>query len=535
MLSYFYLWLPLSSISVSYMMISRLVTTIVLFCLLVVVPHFHSIAFGNDGLVKQIHGKMPNESSADLSAISSQKDFRVDDKQIVGSSDVRTQIFTMDKMANTYYHKPTIDMVWFVDHPMNGLTPDNSGRSYVKDEIKLIIRNLKDVVDLRIALYALSHPTVMFDSQEIKDWNRKLKDANDEDRNSKDRFFQFGNFFEPSQLLKNAYLWLTFGIPDRNIVTGLPRYRSLFRTSFPRYNNFYKGSFSYTNGHANGNTKRDGFFRDPRNGNVRGIYKKIFVFVTSEDSRRYSPRQLNTSLEAKDLKGSIRIFMGGTHPAKFGSKILFSDSVPGAGGYSNFPSVFSYWSFMALLGGVYKYNEQPSLDALLEDGDMASMSTIKEKLKPRAADRIKKSIHFWNINKYSLHMKNEDFINEIMGKKEAYEKYLNESKPVRAMFPAENNAEINEYLYTLENLNNKENNIEKIDVWSFVFDGFSSGKASKENELIACSVTSPPPPPPPPTHHTTQTPPPPAPPPPPPPPPRGGKTQKKGENWGGGG
>ncbi|MCY4444234.1 MAG: hypothetical protein OXC44_05505, partial [Proteobacteria bacterium] len=476
------------------MMISRI--TIVLFCSVVVVFPFNSLAFSQDGPVKKISGNMPKESSDNLSGISSRKYYRVDNQQLLSSSDVITQSFTMDEIANTYYRKPTIDMVWFVDHPMNGLTPDNSGRSYVKDEIELIIRNLKGVVDLKIALYALLHPRVMFNSQEIGDWNRKLKEANGEGPDSKDRFFQFANFFEPSQLLKNAYLWLTFGIPDRENITFSSEYKGIFNDYLPLYKKFYGDSFSYTNGHAISGTKRDGFFRDPRN--VEGVYKKIFVFVTSEDSRRYSARQLKASQKKEmfnDLKneGSIRVFMKGTYPLKSGSKILFDSDYlqsPSEPNYYRFPSVFSYWSHMALLGGVHKDIAQPSLDDLLKNVDMKDVSAIETTLKSKASERIKKAVQRWTINKYSLHMNNEDFINEIMGKKEAYES----NQPVRAMFPARNNAEISEYLYTLNNRNNKkeENNIEKIDVWSFVFDGFSSTPNGKRNELIAC--TPPPPP-----------------------------------------
>ncbi|MCY4444047.1 MAG: hypothetical protein OXC44_04525, partial [Proteobacteria bacterium] len=486
MLSCFYLLLPPSFISVSYAMLFRLVTTFVLCCLLV--APFHSMAFSQDNTVRHISGPMPKESVNNLSEVSSRTESRKNDTQLQRGDGLEPWIIDSEDVEKSY-HRPVIDMVWFVDHPMGNQASDTGGRSFVKNEINHIIDELKDHVELKVALYAFSTHKSMFSISEIRTLNNNFKKAYPKSK-EKNRFFKFGNFFEPSQLLRNAYLWLTFGIPAHYDLSR----KQIIKSALMYYNRPF--SFSYINNSStNSENKRDGFFRGPQITAGR-VYKKIFVFVTSEDSRRYSAKQSNKAKYFDEIdKDSIRRLLRGSD-GRLGSEILFLSS-SGLKRYYTYPSVFSSWSVMALLGGVYPSMEQPSLGSLLAGTDMTNRDAIKDKLKSQADSRIKKATEIWNINKYSLHMNNEDFISEIMGTKEAYEGFLKDSnKPVRAMFPVTNPAEIHEYLYTLKNSNkDEENNIEKIDVWSFVFDGFSSGAVGKRDELIACSSTPPPPPP----------------------------------------
>ncbi|MCY4444226.1 MAG: hypothetical protein OXC44_05465, partial [Proteobacteria bacterium] len=463
----------------------RLVAAVILLCSYLIIPGSYSISFGQEsrpkkedkethsntrGLSLQFYpGTLLDESLIDVVSrndIKPYMDKKSRDALAQRQSEKKDTIY-MNKRFGDRDHQPIIDMVWFIQP---GIWDDSKKAvEGVKQEIKTIIDRLSGKASLKIGVYFGSNN--LFRHSDFQDYSDQLGHE----------FSQFGYVSDPPQLLlENAYLWITYA---------------------PLHDNPYGKGYVVNNSQGSREDKRTGFFRDNPKNIKQNIYKKIFVFVTSDDSRRYDQPFFEDWLYGEwDYQGGY-----GYHADRHDYQNAY---------------FFTKWIFRSVLGalgtrrlGVEEKYYDPSMSVkpfdytlFQDDEDLISSKDKTGKmdyLKNKAWNRFNGSAtgsfsRSTSRNNYKgvLTLKHNDFIDAMIGKKEDY----NRNEPVwKVMFPPENNAQKAEYLKAFEDFKNKKKNkdetllkskkIEKIDVWSFVYNGV----VPKDN-LVSCSTPPPPPP-----------------------------------------
>lgn len=178
----------------------------------------NTLAFGqnkNNTSLKSYLGQIPE---VNLAKVPSRNASRNNDEQLQR----RNTAIYMNERAVDDNTKPMIDMIWFVegdDHYTSYLGKDHTinkpGRLAVKEEINMIMEELKDTADLRIGVWQHNNRDfeghTLFTDEDIEE----LEEYND-DKEVK-RFWHFKMLYDKdrgTQLLHFAYLFLTYGIPS---------------------------------------------------------------------------------------------------------------------------------------------------------------------------------------------------------------------------------------------------------------------------------------------------------------------------------
>ncbi|MCY4443715.1 MAG: hypothetical protein OXC44_02810, partial [Proteobacteria bacterium] len=459
------------------MMILRLVTTFILLCSLVVVPHFNSIAFGkNDSQMKVFRGSMPPLSPSHLSDIPSQEEVVVNEEQRKASNNIHREEIILNEKSEKFkqiFREPTIDMVWFIG---NGVTnTSNTMAAGFKQHINKVVEGLSPHVSLRLGVFSSNLAVksrrtgteVLFSSSDISKLKNTLRDEKGGD---------FKLFTVP-----DSSGWGSRGTTDRLLLE--------FAYSWLRYSL------------DENNYERSNFFRyDPKDSQTGGIYKRIFVFVTSGDSRRFNGLQLEAYARQKGkVFWSNGIYHRFNHSMRSPSpKLNMADE-----------DFFHHWIFddvLAVSDVRNKFAYEYGVFQDLDDNDV-----IKDD-KKKKIEYLTNHKHVLDSDSYrdrsrdsypefsnGVHMKHNDFIDALIGKKADYEK--EEERVWKALFPAENNAEKAEYLSVFNAFEENKiakTHIEKTDIWAFVYDGSSHSEYDSiedaGKELVSCISTPPPPP-----------------------------------------
>ncbi len=294
------------------------------------------------------------------------------------NDNVVTEMVYVDKMLDD--QKPKIDMVWFVDNDQG------KPRDFVKSEIQMIIKGLKNDASLKIGVYSGD----LFNSEEINKLNKdSLNYFNTE-------FSQFGGWFPHTRALDYARSWMNYDF-DGHLKQDQIKEKA----------------------------KRSNFFR---NNTDSENYKSIFVFATTEDSKKYP----------KPKKGFFSFLTALVVIATLGTGLMAYFGVVG------FSQTFTFLGISKTVTGAEVARRATS-----------ELQKMEQKAKEDAEKRYNELV---SKDQYQNHGKAGDLINELVGTSNGQN---------AGWFLPQNKVEEDE----ISKAHKYSKKIRKIDVWSFVVGG----------------------------------------------------------------